>query len=72
MKTWMKIGLAFGFMVTFLESVIATANWWRGGALVWWEWALVGALPVLLAIYVRYFSIFGCGCCVSPEDRLPR
>jgi len=70
MKTLLKLGLAFGFMVGFLESVVASDKWWRGEELAWWEWGLAGALPILIGIYLRYFSIFGCGRgqCLTPPD----
>ena len=70
MRTIAKIALAFAFMVAFLESVSAGAKWRRGDELGWWEWALVGALPVLIGIYLRYFSIFGRrnGRCLTPPD----
>jgi hypothetical protein len=73
MRTLLKIGAAFAYMVAFLESAIAGAKWWRGEPLVWWEWILVGALPLLLAIYWRYFSVFGCGRgeCLLREERKP-
>lgn len=61
-------------MVAFLESVVATAKWWRGDALLWWEGALVGVLPILIGIYLRYFSVFGCGrgqCLTPPDERKP-
>ncbi len=71
MRTIVKIALAFAFMVAFLESVVAGAKWWRGDALAWWEWGLVGALPILIGIYLRYFSIFGYGRgqCLTPPDK---
>lgn len=71
MRTVAKIALTFTFMVAFLESFIAGVKWWRGEALVWWEWVLLGALPVLIGIYLRYFSIFGRGkgqCLLPPDD----
>lgn len=74
MKTLFKIAVAFAFLVAFLESVIAAAKWWRGGELVWWEWLLAGALPLLIALYLRCFSIFGCGrgqCLLPPDDPNP-
>jgi len=74
MKTALKTGLAFAFMVAFLESVIAAAKWWRGDTLAWWEWGVAGALPVLVGVYLRYFSVVGRGdaqCLDPPERRKP-
>lgn len=69
MKTLMKIAVAFTFMVAFLESVVAAAKWWRGDPLVWWEGTLAAALPILIGIYLRHYSVFGCGRCLAPNDR---
>lgn len=74
MRTIVKIALAFAFTVAFLESVVAAVKWWRGGELAWWEWGLAGALPILIGIWLRYFSIFGCGrgqCLAPPDERQP-
>lgn len=74
MKLILKIGIAFAFMVAFLESVIAAAKWWRGDTLAWWEWVLAAALPILVGVYLRYFSVFGCrqGQCLTPPDESQR
>ncbi len=75
LRTIIKLALAFAFMVAFLESVVATAKWWHGEALSAWEVALALALPVLIGIWVRYYSVFGCGgACLAPPrpTRPPR
>lgn len=52
----------------FIPAPAASAKWWRGDALVWREWGLVGALPILIGIWLRCFSIFGCGKCLTPPE----
>lgn len=74
LRTLLRVLAAFGFMVGLIEAVIAASKWWRGEKLTSWEWVLLGALPILFGIYLRYFSIFGCthGRCLTPPDDIQR
>ena len=54
---------AFAYMVLLIEAVRAAAALWRGeAALTAFDYALVGALPLLGWIWFRYFSMFRKGC----------
>lgn len=61
MRRLLTVLAAFAFMVLFLESVVAAVRWWHGEALAWPERVLALLLPVLIAVWARYFSVFGCG-----------
>ncbi|HET9700074.1 MAG TPA: hypothetical protein VFP70_04045 [Burkholderiales bacterium] len=70
-----KLALAAAFFVAFLESVTVTAEWWQGTrAMQARDWLWVAALPVLVGIYLRYFSVLRPDCerCAPPPDDLPR
>jgi hypothetical protein len=64
--SWMVLGFA---MIESLHSVLA---WWREGTsvLTVGQWILLGLFPVLLFIYVWYFSIFRRDCprCAVDQD----
>lgn len=69
-----KIALAAAFMVAFLESVTVTAEWWQGTRQMQaWDWLWVAALPALVGIYLRFFSVLrpGCDRCATPADDAP-
>lgn len=70
-----RLALAAAFFFAFLEAVTVTAGWWQGTrAMQPWDWLWVAALPVLIGIYLRYFSVFRpeCGKCAPPGDAPPR
>jgi hypothetical protein len=60
-KTLLKALTVVAFLVVFMAAVVAGAKWAEGEALAWWERALAAALPVLIVIHLRYFSVIGCG-----------
>lgn len=65
---------AFAYMVLLIEAVRAAAAWWRGeAALTALDYALIAALPLLVWIWFRYFSMFRKDCakgaCLLPEER---
>lgn len=63
---------AFACMLLIIVSVQTAVAWWRGeAALTALDYALVGALPLLLWVWFRYFSMGGrCakGACELPEE----
>ena len=74
--TWWAVGvrvvLGMAFALLLLDSLATAVRWWRGelaspGLLDWIE---VGLLPVLLLVYLRYFSILrpDCPACEPPQD----
>lgn len=65
---------AFAYMVLLIEAVRATVAWWRGeAALGPLDFALIGLLPLLVWVWLRYFSVFRKDCskgaCLLPEER---
>ena len=64
------LALAAVFMVAFIESVRAFSAWWKGDAIGLWEGLLALLLPLLIAIYFRYFSVLSCdkGKCLPPPE----
>ncbi len=67
-----KLALAGALFVAFVESLKVAVSWWRGGQppAQWWEWLGVAALPVLVFLWARHYSIFGKKepRCLLPED----
>lgn len=67
-----KFALAAALFVAFVESLKVAVAWWRDGRVPaeWWEWLGVAALPVLVLIWARHFSIFGSKepQCLLPEE----
>lgn len=66
---------AFGYMVLLIESLRTAVDWWHGelkepGIA---EYLLIAALPVLIWIWWRHFSMFRKDCgkaaCSLPEER---
>lgn len=66
---------AFGYMVLLIEALRTAVDWWHGeletiGAT---DYLLIAALPVLIWIWLRCFSMFRPGCgknaCALPQDR---
>ncbi|MCU0937152.1 MAG: hypothetical protein MUF66_14115 [Gammaproteobacteria bacterium] len=58
----LRFGLWMVFAMALFQSVTVTVAWWTGeladpGA---WDWLWIGALPVLVGVYLRFFSILGC------------
>jgi hypothetical protein len=70
----LKLALAAVFFVAFLESVTVTAEWWQGTReMQARDWLWVAALPVLVGIYLRFFSVLRPDCerCATPADDAP-
>ena len=66
-----RTALAAAFFVAFLESVTVTAGWWQGTREMRpWDWLWVAALPALVGIYLRWFSVLrpGCDRCAPQAD----
>lgn len=63
--------MAFGFAL--VQSITVAVDWWQGRLVQagWWEWLWLALLPVLIGIWLRYFSIFrpGCRACALPDER---
>lgn len=62
------LGMAFTFSV--LQSISVSVAWWRGELLETGarEWFWIGLLPILMFIFLRYFSVFrpDCAACNTP------
>jgi hypothetical protein len=74
MRRLLLLAAAFAYMVLLIEAVRTAVAWWRDeGALGAIDSLLLGALPLLVWIWWRYFSMFRTGCgkaaCLSPEER---
>ncbi len=52
---------AIGVLVQALESGFA--------ALVWWQWLLLVALPILAWVWFRHFSVLGCQDACKLDER---
>jgi hypothetical protein len=71
---WFAAWMLFGFAL--VESLHTAVDWWQGRLaepeLREWFWLLL--LPLLIAVYLRFFSIFnpGCRACQPPPDEPPR
>ena len=73
---WLSVltRVAFGvaFAALFLDSIVTTVRWWRGElvAPTVLDWVEIGLLPLLLFVYLRFFSIFrpDCRACEFPEN----
>jgi len=39
--------------------------------LVWWEWALLAAFPLLAWAWARHFSVLGCDACAKDACKTP-
>ncbi|HSD60416.1 MAG TPA: hypothetical protein VLC55_06130 [Burkholderiales bacterium] len=66
-----RLALAAAFFFAFLESVTVAAEWWQGTrAMQPRDWLWVAALPVLIGIYLRFFSVLRPECkkCAVPTD----
>ena len=63
--------MVFGFAL--VQSVTVAVEWWQGrlAQLGLWEWLWLMLLPVLIVVWLRYFSIFRpiCSACALPEAR---
>lgn len=82
---WWRIALRFGlglvFMFSMIQSVTVSVVWWRDELAETgvWEWFWVGSLPILIIVYLRYFSVLRPDCTPcqappyvgrAPEDRI--
>lgn len=50
------------FVLAIINSVMVTVAWWQGRLEVPGiaEWFWIGALPVLIYVYLQYFSVLAC------------
>lgn len=68
----MRVILGVAFAVLFLDSIVTAVHWWRGELVTptVLDWIEIGLLPLLLFVYLRYFSIFKpeCQVCELPEN----
>ncbi len=68
----MKPFLLFLLLLLLFPALTVLVDWLQGGQApqAWWQWALLVALPALVWLYVRHFSLLGCGRgCRWPERR---
>lgn len=67
---WFAAWMLFGFLL--IESLHVAVDWWQGrlAGIGLREGLWLTLLPVLLAVYIRYFSIFrpGCRACPLPDS----
>jgi hypothetical protein len=80
---WRALALSVFWMVfgfTLIQSLTVAVAWWQGGfrSLDFPEAVWVVLFPVLVFVYIRYFSVFrpGCATCGTPTEKsaqhLPR
>ncbi len=73
MRRLVLLAAGFVYMVALIEAIRAGVAWWRGELLAPGplDIALVAALPVLVWIWWRYISPFGCakGACLTQDKR---
>lgn len=66
-----KFLLIAAFGLALIHSVEVSVAWWRGelAAVSLWDGLSIAALPVLIGIWLRWFSVFapGKGQCLVPE-----
>jgi hypothetical protein len=69
------LALAAAFFFAFLHSVTLTAEWWQGSREMQPSDRLwVAALPILVGVYLRFFSVLRpeCDRCAPPGDASKR
>lgn len=71
MKLLLKVAATMVFMAVFMAAIVAAARWAEGEPLAWWQAALAAALPLLIAAYLRWFSVIGCSGDRCRADRAP-
>jgi hypothetical protein len=58
------------FVLAIMKSTVVTVAWWQGrlqdAGIGEWFW--IGILPVLVFIYLRYFSVLACPPGQCPVD----
>lgn len=74
MRRLVLLAAGFAYMVLLIEAVRAAVAWWHGEtSLGTIDHLLLGALPVLVWIWWRHFSMFRRDCgkaaCLLPGDR---
>lgn len=72
-NNWLKPILLVALLTVLVGSLKVATGWWRGELLLENEanWLWLAMLPVCLAVWWRYFSIFGCKepqCLLPDED----
>ncbi|MDD3517611.1 MAG: hypothetical protein PHQ14_04620 [Chromatiales bacterium] len=66
-----RAGLLMALLLCLFQSVMVTVAWWQGRLYPdLFDWLWIAALPVLVGVYLRYFSVLGCRQC-QPADDLP-
>jgi len=70
-----RLVLGVAFVALFLDSVSTAVHWWRGelSAPTLIDWTEITLLPVLLFVYLRYFSVLrpDCPACESVAEQPP-
>jgi hypothetical protein len=58
-----RFGLWMAFALCFFQSVTVAVAWWTGelSAPDPLDWLWIALLPLLIGVYLRYFSVVGCG-----------
>lgn len=68
----LRILALLALLALLFYSVSVTVAWWRDEIALTsgWNWFWVGLLPLLIVLWWRYFSIFGCKnpACLLPQD----
>lgn len=69
----LKVLALLALLALLFYSVSVTVAWWRNELALAsdWNWFWVGLLPLLIVLWWRYFSIFGCKnpACLLPENK---
>ena len=71
---WLLAGVVL--FLTLIQSLTVTAAWWRKElpvlGVINWFWILL--LPILIGLYLRFFSVFrtDCRACLPPPRRTPQ
>lgn len=66
--TWWSVVMRAVFAVAFaallLDSLVTAVRWWRGelGAPTAFDWIEIALLPLLILVYLRYFSVLRPDC----------
>lgn len=71
-RRWLRAMLWLVFWPILVYSIATSVAWWRGEVALDedWNWLGVVLLPLLVAIWWRYLSVFGCEkpACMLPGD----